>query len=443
MIDREGLNPNSFRAQWRPSFHCHPAGGGLVASRYKGAEAEHIACILTPALSSNISSLSLPGPCSRSSMSWHILAMPSQSKGSWEEAFNLRLDEPSSAGAETGPSGDTTSGKGDADDCDNDSLVSTRPPSYRSQITDVESSGDEEFSKDQVDCSACGTQHPLFSFHDIGIKNIDHRRRCLGSERVLYLCAHAFMTWDQFRREIVDIFPYHIGFPSSPQVLTITYARDSGLSVRDAVMRHKHGSHCQAWEGAWHSTAKPAPSGLITFQKKLNQILWYSAWHIAVPEVWCKEEECVVEGRGPAREKSFETAVLGSKTQDLKAQASEGKRCYPVFKKPVTVEEEVPFLAERLTSLEIYLCPHVNFFSPVVRPSLIHLLETKFRGSLSVSMYPKCPECGASFTIYARQKLDSQKVDDVDSVVIIVARIIGTGASAMEREWLNATEIRV
>lgn len=274
----------------------------------------------------------------------------------------------------------------------------------------------------------------------MNIKDIDHGRRCLGSERVLYLCAHAFMTWDQFRREIVDIFPHHKGRPSAPSFLTITYARDAGLSDRDAVMRHIFGSNCQAWEGEFYGTEKPVPNGLVSFQmKEQNEILWYSTWYITVPEVWCKEKERVVKGSGPAHKISSETAMPRSNTQGSKAQASEGKSSRLIFKEPVTVEQKVPLLAERLTSLEIYLCPHVNFFSPVLRPTLIFLLATKFAGAIQ-SLMTSCSECGATFNIYVQENPDPLVVDQI---VIIVARIIGTGASAMEQKWLSGTEIRV
>jgi len=274
----------------------------------------------------------------------------------------------------------------------------------------------------------------------MNIKYIDHRRRCLGSKRVLYLCAHALMTWDQFRCEIVDIFPYHKGHPSAPNFLTVTYARDTGLSFREVVMCHIYGGNCQAWEGECYGTAKPAPYGLISFQMKAqNEILWYSAWHITVPEVWCKEEESVVDGSWPAHKKSSETVAPGSKIQNSKAQASEEKGNYLIFEKQVTVEQKVSLLAERLTSLDINLCPHVNFLSPVLRPTLISLLATKFVGA-NQSSSTSCSERGASFTIFVQQISGSLVVDQI---AVIVARIIGAEASAMEREWLNSTQIRV
>lgn len=361
-----------------------------------------------------------------------ILAMSSQPKKSWKKVFSLRPDGSSSGSAGDGSAEGTVSQKDDTHDCDEDSLASTKPPSYRSQTSVTGASGEKVSSKDQIYCSACGTKHHLSSFPDLSTKTADHQRRCIGSKRILYLCAHAFMTWDQFRREIVDIFPYHEGLPSNPGVLTITYARDTGLSTRDAVMRHMNGSHCQSWEGEWYGVAKPAPWGGPSFQMRPeNKICWYSTFHIAVQEVWCVEAESVVEGRGPAPVKPSWSTESESKTKYSKKGL--------VSKEPLTLEQMVPLLAERLNSLEIYLCPHVNFFSPVLKLSLIFLLANKFVDVGHGTMNPRCEECGSSFTIYVQKKSNTQTVDQV---TIIISRVVGTGINAMESEWLNATEER-
>jgi hypothetical protein len=156
-----------------------------------------------------------------------------------------------------------------------------------------------------------------------------------------------------------------------------------------------------------------------------NSLVLDLAHHCA--EVWCKEEESVVKGSGPAHKKSSETVAPRSKIQDSEAQASEEKGSYLIFEKQVTVEQKVPLLAERLTSLDIYLCPHVNFLSPVLRPTLISLLAAKFVGANQSSM-TSYSECGASFTIFVQQISGSLVADQI---AVIVARIIGTGASAM------------
>lgn len=311
-------------------------------------------------------------------------------------------DEDSSSSAEKESPGDKMPLKGKARDSDKESLESSRPPSYHSQITIIAPPDDGESCNAELYCIACRMPHPPSSFHDnIDIKDLDCNRRCIGSDRVLYLCAHAYMTWKQFRRKVVNVFP-SCEYPSTPEVLTINYVRESLISPRDAAIRHTFDSICQAWEGPWHVAGKKIPHGDLLFLMQEQNILWYSSWHIPVPEVWCEDIERVVEGRGPADEVPAETAMYTSKTQDADPQSSQGDKSYLVPKASVTLEEEVPVLIRRLMSFEIYLCPHVNFQSQVLRSTLLLLIITKFKHSPHQSN-PKCSVCGANFNIYVQE----------------------------------------
>jgi hypothetical protein len=88
------------------------------------------------------------------------------------------------------------------------------------------------------------------------------------------------MNWNQFSSEIVDDRPY---IEYGPRFLTVTYARNSGLSPKDTVARHPSGSVCQSWEGNRYASEKAAPAGTINFLNDPEKALkLYTQWHIEV-----------------------------------------------------------------------------------------------------------------------------------------------------------------
>ncbi|KAH6682788.1 hypothetical protein B0J14DRAFT_132230 [Halenospora varia] len=283
--------------------------------------------------------------------------------------------------------------------------------------------------QDQHTCSACAKLHQTSDFTAKELAKPSASRRCKGSTRVLHLCHHATMTWEQFTRDIVNDFPYYRSTALAPTVLTRTYARNSGLSPRDVVVRHFHGSHCQSWEGTHWQRDRPVPAGGVSFQYPASGILWYSTWHIGIQHVWDEGKLAIVTGDEACTRKG--PGIIEA------SQHSRSRSVIPFFDKLRDGSDHSKMISNmisRLNSLEIYICPHVTFSHPILLPDCTKLVDTHFAPGVSTN--PICPVCGARINMYVQEKKEHM---DVEELVIIIARHIGTGDSAMEKQWIDGT----
>lgn len=278
----------------------------------------------------------------------------------------------------------------------------------------------------QHTCSACAKLHQRSAFTAKELAKPPRSRQCKGAARVLHLCHHATMTWDQFTRDIVNDFPYYRSTALAPTVLTRTYARNSKLSPRDVVLRHFHGSHCQSWEGTHWQRDRPVPAGGVSFQYPASGILWYSTWHIGIQHVWDEEKAAIVTGD--------ETCTRKGPGALKVSQPLGNWDVIPLYNKLGDVSDRskmISNLINRLNSLEIYICPHVTFSHPILLPDCTKLVDTHFAPGVSTN--PICPVCEARINMYVQEKKEHM---DVEELVIILARHIGTGDSAMEKQWI-------
>ncbi|KAF4633493.1 hypothetical protein G7Y89_g4637 [Cudoniella acicularis] len=269
-------------------------------------------------------------------------------------------------------------------------------------------------------CSTCAKLHDASAFEISQLDQPPSVRHCKGSTRILHLCCHATMTWDQFTTDIVNDFPYYRSTALAPTVLTRTYARNSELSPRDVVQRHFHGSHCQSWEGTHWQRDRPVPAGSVSFQYPFGGILWYSTWHIGIQHVWDAEERKVVTGENSLRTKvgpGIPTSTLAS-----------------IQGKVTRHSDQLMALISRLNSFEIYICPHVTFSHPIMYDDCLKLVQNDF--APGVSNNPICPICQARINMYVQEKKEHM---DVEELVIIIARHVGTGDSAMQKDWVDGT----
>jgi hypothetical protein len=213
-------------------------------------------------------------------------------------------------------------------------------------------------------------------------------RRCTESARILNLCAHATMNWGQFSSEIIDDSPY---CNYGPRFHTVTYARNSGLSPKDIVVRHPAGSVCQSRDGDRHATERAVPVGVVTFlNDRENSLKLYSEWYIQVQYL----REYLEERQKDCTNRQWE--VVGH-------------------------------LSRRLDSLEVYLCPHVTFSHPIFEYA--QLINSDF--APSGPKYTWCPSCGASFSLYVEAA--------ERNLVEVISRNIGTGESAVGLAWVKGT----
>jgi hypothetical protein len=245
-------------------------------------------------------------------------------------------------------------------------------------------------------CSACGKRHKASAFTHEERFASPFLRRCISSTRILYLCAHAKMTWDQFSCQIVDQIP---DCQIAPSYDLKRYVLSCGLSPRDVAARHNSGNSvqpfCQSWKGDRWAAESPAPAGLIMFQIPAGKpILLYSHWRVDVKLL---------------RDHLKSKALL----------------LYPTS----VVKPNITELIKKLESLEIYLCPHVTFSHPIFNKDFTRLITTDFATTLP--QYSHCPVCTAVYTAYVER--------EGKALTIIHFRNVGTGDSAMESTWINAT----
>jgi len=171
----------------------------------------------------------------------------------------------------------------------------------------------------------------------------------------------------------------------------VTYARNSGLSPKDIVVRHTAGSVYQSWEGDQHEKERTVPAGVVTFlNDRENSLKLYSQWHIEVQYL----REYLEERQKDCTNRQWEM---------------------------------VEHLARSFDSLDVYLCPHVTFSHPIFEYA--QLINSDF--APSGPKYVWCPSCGASFSLYVEAA--------GGNLVVVISRNIGTGESAMGLAWVKGT----